>query len=168
MGGTVEVESTSADRFAQEIHRLHNFFVDWFKGDIDETEQNFSVCVESMAECFHLVTPQGLRMERESLLASLKEAYGCRKGTIFNIECRNVKVLHSIGDAHLVAYEEWQTIGETKTARISSSWFREDPKLPNQLQWLHVHETWIPGMGPPSSKEMWNPENEGKEGTSSS
>jgi hypothetical protein len=44
----------------------------------------------------------------------------------------------------LVTYEEWQHLSGTASGRISSAWFRARSDTPHGVEWLHVHETWLP------------------------
>jgi hypothetical protein len=53
-----------------------------------------------------------------------------------------------VGDILLVTYEEWQQSGDQTTARLSTALFRDKPDAPNGLEWLHVHETWLPDRAP--------------------
>ena len=155
------------ENFEKEVHRLHNTFVDWFTCQIDNNESNFNRIEKSMDVSFHIINPQGICTNRQPLLDSLKNAYGCRKGETFEIECKNLQLLYSLyssssssdkdgstgsGSAvadttYLVTYEEWHTMGTVKTARITSALFKYDPELPHQLKWVHVHETWMPVKG---------------------
>jgi hypothetical protein len=147
----------SPDRFENEIHRLHDFFVQWFTGKIEETDENFAFVEQSMEESFCLINPQGVMTRRSDLVNALKSAYGCRKDQIFTIQCRNVQIMSNLPNSTsvLCCYEEWQTVGETETARIASSWFQDKPN--GRPTWLHVHETWLPGKAPPSENGMWQP-----------
>ncbi len=62
----------------------------------------------------------------------------------FRIAIRNVTVRHVTDDHILATYEEWQRNALASeppdNGRISTVLFdRSEP-----LQWLHVHETWLP------------------------
>lgn len=181
-----------------EIDRLHYFFVEWFTGTIEDSNSAFTSSVErSMDANFHLVNPQGVMTSREPLLKALKDAYGCRRGQVFRIQCQNLQLLQQHQHQHqectnsstsaasstittyLVSYEECQQVQESNTARIVSAWFVrvqqqqkdvDNTKNKNKndgdkdhhhdhdddiLKWKHVHETWMPGMGPPSESHMW-------------
>ena len=37
---------------------------------------------------------------------------------------------------------------DVETARLSTVSFRQQPNCFNGLEWVHVHETWLPDMGP--------------------
>lgn len=140
---------------------MHTFFVAWFKAEIENTDEAFQVAPASMADAFSLITPEGKMMERTLLLQALKDGYGSRNGPeVYQIQCREVRILQTLDSTVLAAYEEWQTMGDTKTARLTSAWFRVVDSTKNHplgLQWLHVHETWLPGKGPTSADKMWNP-----------
>lgn len=159
-------------RFQEEIDRLHHFFVQWFTGSMEDTAENLRLADEAMDPSFHLINPQGNITNKVALMKAFQDgAYGCRKGQVFEITCRNVQVLQRKQDegtkinTYLCCYEEWQTIGKIETARIVSAWFREEEddsssSSSSKLIWLHVHETWLPGKAPPTEKEMWKPDGE--------
>ena len=161
--------TSPTERFVKEIHRLHDFFVAWFTAAVENTAEQFASADQAMGAKFCLIGPQGTCTHREELVQALQQAYGCRKGQVFEIECRNVQVLQHVGNTYLVSYEEWQRMGDdVETARLSSAWFQDfqnnhsdinnnNDRFPNGLQWLHVHETWMPGKGPPSVQHMWTP-----------
>ncbi|ORU92541.1 MAG: hypothetical protein A6F71_08685 [Cycloclasticus sp. symbiont of Poecilosclerida sp. M] len=59
---------------------------------------------------------------------------------------RNVKVQRVCNKFVLVTYEEWQRNAVASTppnnARIATVLFE---KKKDKLDWLHIHETWMPG-----------------------
>lgn len=169
-------------RITSEVNRLHNFFVAWFCGRVQKSDDIFHSQVEDfMHSTFHLINPQGRLMTLDQLLPALKNSHGSRQGQVYAIECKNVRLLSTtttrttggVGNAtgrnadpsdisyhcYLVSYEEWQQIEETTTARIVSAWFVDEPDTAStrKLQWMHVHETWMPGMAPASEQSMWKP-----------
>jgi hypothetical protein len=166
---TTTTTTTTTDRFQKEIDRLHDFFVQWFTGSMERSDQSFLEQMDRfMHSQFHLINPQGVLTPRGPLIEALKGAYGCRQGQVFRIECKHVQVVSydKDGSTYLVMYEEWQQVQETLTARIVSAWFQEekgnnndDEKVDSVLKWRHVHETWMPGMSPPSeTQQMWTPQ----------
>ena len=68
----------------------------------------------------------------------------------FRIEIRNCQSLQTGESTSLWKYEEWQFTGSsfTETARISTVLFRQSKQGYNGVEWVHVHETWMPGKGP--------------------
>ena len=150
---------TIMDPCEAEIIRLHDFFVEWFTarsscGDFDKVSR-------ALASDFHMISPRGVMETQPNLLDSLRSSYGCHRGSGFRIEIRNCKCLHKGGGGvSLWKYEEWQFTGgsgssssgdsssedkETETARISTVLFRDSKEGYNGVQWVHVHETWMPG-----------------------
>ena len=127
--------------YHHEIVELHQFFQDWFNGDIDPSETAFSRFSGVMAEDFTIITPTGIPTPREPLISMLQKAHATRQNIKIWIE--NIVLRHRIGGMLLVTYEEWQQIGDDKTGRLSSALFREDSNCLNGLEWLHVHETWL-------------------------
>lgn len=125
-----------------EIERLHDRFVAWFTGgddaDFDEIER-------ALAPEFEMVTPDGRRVARDAVLESIREAHGRNAPGEFDIEIRNVEVVHATDDHATVRYEEWQTTPAGETGRVSTVLFRVDPAAPGGLVWLDVHETWLDG-----------------------
>ena len=91
-----------------------------------------------------MVAPNGRFILRNPLMIGLRQSYGAwqkHPGSLIHI--RNIMLQWQRHDTVLVTYEEWQTIGEQKTARASTVLFGLQDGLPNGLVWLHVHETWL-------------------------
>lgn len=128
---------------ANEIHRLHQFFVDWFNGELPKTEKSFADFRSATADTFTIIGPSGSMMEIDQLAAMLFEAHDKRPG--LQIEVKNVKVQQNIGDYVLATYEEWQLEhgAESWTSRISTSLLCQNEAAPSGLMWHHVHETWF-------------------------
>lgn len=128
----------------QEIIRLHDFFVEWMTGIIEQTDENFAQFADSMGDNFYIVAPSGQLTQRTALVDGLYATYKQRAN--FRIWIENVQVHHALGDVIVATYEEWQSFqneGET-TARMSTVVFTTDEDKPNGLVWQCVHETWLP------------------------
>ena len=128
----------------QEIIRLHDFFVEWMTGLVEETDDEFARFGDSMGEDFYIVAPSGRLTKRATLIDGLYNTYNQQQN--FRIWIENIQVQHALGDVIVATYEEWQ---ETKdddkiTARLSSVVFTKDSTKPNGLLWQCVHETWLP------------------------
>lgn len=98
-----------------------------------------------------MVPPSGNVVPAQMLNERLKSAYGVHSEHGITIEIKNVEVLSGSGFRYLVRYEEWQRSGspEQETARVSTAFFQESEGCgPNNLLWIHVHETWMPGKSP--------------------
>ena len=56
----------------------------------------------------------------------------------------NQPCLNEVHDLHLLRYQEWQERDGRSTGRLSSAVFRDRHDAPNAVEWLHLHETWLP------------------------
>ena len=124
-----------------EIVALHEFFVGWFSGTLPTSafETQF---LPRFSPDFLLIPPAGILLTLEDFQAGLRASHGTNPD--FRIAIRNVR-LRGVLDSHLLAtYEEWQRNALASkppdNARIASVVFNRAPSL----QWLHVHETWLP------------------------
>lgn len=135
-----------------EIHRQHDFFVDWLTAKVaneDVVFQDKCACV--LASDMVLIPPSGEFIAQPELETKLRELYGCYEGRVFQLEARDFTVLQTITDEYcLVSYREWQNLdhSEETTLRQSTALFRQKSATPHGVEWVHVHETWIQ---PPSS-----------------
>ena len=116
-----------------EIIELHRFFEGWFAGTTDD----FARFDRSIARDFTMVGPGGDRRTRDEVVRGLIDGHGTRKLAI-RIESVEAR---SLGDAFLLArYEEWLD----EKGRVSTALFRERSDAPNGIEWVTVHETWLP------------------------
>ena len=139
------------ERCKAEIVRLHDAFVAWFTGSCDSSGDTYERTIGSvLSPSFSMVTPTGSVIPANLLHERLQAAYGSHSEHGMAIEIKNVEVVSSSGSQYLVRYEEWQRSGspEVETARQSTAFFQESGPT-SKLIWVHVHETWMPGMGPP-------------------
>ena len=126
----------------KEVVELHEFFQQWFAGVLPQTDEAFDRFASVMADEFHIVSPVGRIMQRDTILEAVRAAHGSGGGGV-KIWIKNHTHRLTIGDAALVTYEEWQTKGDETRGRLSSALLRVKAGLLNDLQWLHVHETWL-------------------------
>ena len=124
-----------------EIVQLHQFFQYWYNKDIDFSEENFSRLSNVLADSFKLVSPDGIVLERLPLLDGIHQAHNKKNGMRIWIE--EVRVEHWFDELVLATYHECQDFEGNATVRLSSVLFRKKPGTPNELEWLHVHETWL-------------------------
>ena len=125
-----------------EIVQLHQFFQEWFNGDISLNDKIFSRLNDTLDPEFIMITPDGKHLNQKNVLKSVRFGYGKREG--IKIWIKNVTLHHQIGDIAIATYEEWQDIDGRITTRISSAIFISNPGNPNSINWLHLHETWKP------------------------
>jgi hypothetical protein len=133
-------------RCSDEVVQLHQFFQDWFNATLPPTTEEFERFSSVMAEKFVIISPNGELTERDELLERLQDAHGIwhemsRPGRIW---IENLQVRHQVGDQILVLYEEWQEIEGESRGRLSTALFRRCEGTPNGIEWLHVHEVWLP------------------------
>ena len=133
-------------RCNDEVVQLHQFFQDWFNGVLPPTDVAFGRFSSVMAEGFVIISPNGELTERDELLERLQAAHGIwremsRPGRIW---IENLQVRHQVGNQVLVHYEEWQEIEGESRGRLSTALFRRREGAPNGIEWLHVHEVWLP------------------------
>lgn len=143
MAEEVSIES----RCRAEVTELHRFFQDWFNGVVPDDDTTFDRFAGVMGEGFVIVTPEGRAVERAALVEGLRGSHsrwrqeGNDAGRIW---IENVDVRHEKDGLTAVTYEEWQECDGRVRGRISTALFRANNGTPNGIEWLHVHETWLP------------------------
>ena len=130
---------------ALEVVELHQFLQDWMTGASPRTADAYARLAEVLADGFTLINPRGVANERGALMAELEGAHGVHADEGFRIWIDNPLSRHQLGDFALVTYEEWQQLAGKTSARLSTALFRRRRRLPNRVEWLHLHETWLPG-----------------------
>lgn len=133
-------------RCQQEVHELHQFFEDWFNAVLPPTEDVFRRFEAVMEDRFMIISPNGERTERAELVERLRAAHGIwRQNTEpGRIWIENLQVRHTVGTQAMVVYEEWQEIEGEARGRLSTALFERREGTPNGVEWLHVHEVWMP------------------------
>lgn len=132
-------------RCRREIDELHDFFEDWFNGDLDQNSESFERFESVIAPGFVLIDLEGAAVRRDELVPVIRDRWGHRadEGEPIAIDTDEIELLRSEGELHLATYIERQRIGDSSNNRRSSVLFRESDGAPNGLEWLHVHETLI-------------------------
>lgn len=136
----------------EQIENLHSIFVCWFKGSKPKEELEKEL-IDRMTPGFSHIAPNGQFLKGISnLLFNLSDKYNAYKPKDFDIQIDNVKIIWHVEDLVLVTYEEWQWWRDKdsnddliKFGRLSSCLMRQRPK---KFHWIHVHETWLEGIGP--------------------
>ncbi len=141
-----EEPSEIEKRLETEILELHQFFEGWFTGRLANTDENYSRLSDVLAEGFEMISPQGSRTARADVVAGLRPAHGSwseneKPGRIWIRDIRS----RAVGESHYLAtYEEWQQTDGAPRGRLSTVLFREKDDAPNGVEWIHLHETWLP------------------------
>jgi putative acetyltransferase len=124
------------DAWQREIVELHEFFEAWLGGTVPDTDEAYSRFAGVLDHDFTYLGPDGVLLERASLLGGLRKAHGSQPG--LRIEIRNPRLISATADLTVAAYEEWQTgDGSSWSARRSTVVFVSG------TVWRHVHETWM-------------------------
>lgn len=125
---------------AKEILELHQFFQDWYRGELEnKTFQRFSGV---MGEGFEIILPDASILPRERILDAVRSQKG--SDPVAELWIENVRLIHSEPEFVVATYEEWQgRQGQEARGRLSTVVFTRNEDAPNGLVWMHVHETWI-------------------------
>jgi type 2A phosphatase activator TIP41 len=175
--GSSAVQRTLQRVCREEIENLHGIFVCWFKGlqPREDLERELS---DRITPGFSHVAPNGQFIKgRANLLHNLLDKYDAFPNKAFDIQIKNVKVVWTQDDLCLVTYEEWQwwrdmeqrthresMLGAAATTtaapddvshlgRLSSCLLKQRPGC---FHWIHVHETWLEGVGPGTSQSLYD------------
>jgi hypothetical protein len=135
---------TLQDRAEAEIVGLHRFFQRWFNGTLPNDAEGFATFEAALAPGFRIISPRGVVDGRDAILESLRSAHGQRAGAM-RIWIQDVQLVAASGGQAVATYQEWQQVGdEPARGRFSTVVFSVSESA---LQWLHVHETWLPNRG---------------------
>lgn len=129
----------------QEIVGLHRFFEAWFRGAFADRERGFRRFADVMAPSFTIVSPKGTATELPALSDGLRSAFGSWDASS-SIEVDDVALRFAHADLSVLTYVEKQHVRGARSARLSTVVMQQDESTPNGVRWLHVHETWMPGM----------------------
>lgn len=135
-------------RCRREVEELHGFFVEWFNGAVPETDETFARAASAIADDFELVSPRGSRDDRDSILKEIRGAHGGRAGQGFSMVIEDFRVKLAEPPLCIVTYVERHHSDEQSTARLSTAVFRERSDAPEGVEWIHLHETWLPDGAP--------------------
>ena len=137
-------------RCEAEILELHRFFEGWFRGELDDSPETFARLSDVLSERFQMISPGGERLERRQVLEGVRRQHGSHHGPehSYRIRIENVEGRYRDAAVALMTYEEWQEVDGRLRGRISSALFREREGTPCGVEWLQLHETWLPETGP--------------------
>ena len=152
MNAKASAEGSSFEkRCHDEVIVLHEVIEAWLAGTVPNTDEAYSRFSEAMARDFEIISPTGTRSDRDAIVSSLRGAHGARQAS-FSIEVRNIRTRLLTPPLALLTYEEWQFAEGKTTARLSSVLLRDDPSKPDGVAWVHLQETWLPGLSPDSGR----------------
>lgn len=133
------------DACEREIHSLHDFFVGWYTGRLDEGA--FDRFEDTLSPDFEMVTPDGEVLTRAETVGYVREERDTHDE--FDIGIRNVETIDAHEGRALLRYEEWQTKGDENETqndgRLSTALFGTSDTAPEGVEWLYLHETPLEG-----------------------
>jgi hypothetical protein len=133
------------DACEREIRSLHDFFVGWYTGRLDEG--GFDRFEDALSPDFEMVTPDGEVLTRAETVGYVREERDTHDE--FDIGIRNVETIDAHEGRALLRYEEWQTKGDEnetqKDGRLSTALFGTSDTAPEGVEWLYLHETPLEG-----------------------
>jgi hypothetical protein len=126
----------------QEVETLHAFFQQWFGGELAADSSMFDRFERVLAPGFVMVGPDGVTRERSEVIDMVRRGRGSDPSARIWIEGFQFRGM--VGDGALASYQEWQQREGTTRGRVSSVWLRPESAMPHGVQWLHLHETFLP------------------------
>ena len=150
---------TTGERGVRAAHDLHDFLRDWLIGALPRTAEAFAPFDEAMAPDLRVISPLGTLTLRDDLLNEFEGTHGVLSGKAgaFEIRVENDCVLHDLGEWAVVNYEEWHVLDGEASARLATVLYRRREGAPNGVEWVHVHETWLPGRVPTGGERFPQP-----------
>ncbi len=127
-----------------EICGLHKLFEDWFIGRVPETKENFARLGQVLSADFEIIFPDGRIFTKEMIVSFMGKTYGRYAEMPFRIDIKNYRGRTLTEDLHLVTYEEWQVKDGKDEVKLSTAIFRCNEDTPCGVEWLHVHENYLP------------------------
>jgi len=145
-------ERTLEERCEAEVVELHEWIEQWSNAELPDTTEAFARFGDVIASNFLIIDPAGTTAPYRPIVEAIRRSHGRWQDARdpIRIEIRNFRFLHSKGDLALAMYEEWHESeqGTLKIGRLSSVLFGPNSEAPNGLEWLHLHESWVPGFAP--------------------
>lgn len=129
------------DQVRIEIEELHEFFCNWFSGNLPKTDFD-SKFTTRFAPDLVFIPPAGKLLGLTELSTAIYKGYSSNPK--FRVQIRGVTIRRKFDGYVLATYEEWQRNAlaskPTDNGRIVTVVFKNgDP-----LKWVHIHETWLP------------------------
>lgn len=148
-----------ATQCRKETEELHAFLQDWLTGSLPRTEQVFDRFRSVMSPGLLVISPLGTETPQADLLTEFESIHGVLSHRLnqFRITVENYRCLDLTGDKALVTYEEWHRDDDQVSARVSTVLYGAKPGTPQGVEWLHVHETWLPGLSPSAGERFPEP-----------
>ena len=127
--------------YEKEIYELHSFFESWYRGEIQNTDKEFSRLEGVLAPEFTLITPDGHVVERDQLLALMRAEYATKPD--IKIQVENCRLRFADDNIFVVIYEERGVLKERQKTSLITAILRKNQRKKNELDWIHIHEVEI-------------------------
>ena len=143
-------------RCEQEVRGFHAFLREWLVGGVPRTTEVFARFSGVLDDGLEVIGPRGTATGREALVDEFEGLHGqlAADADAFEIWIENYRCRWAAGDHALVTYEEWHRRRGATSARLSTALFRRAEAAPCGVAWLHVHETWLPGLAPDAGERF--------------
>ena len=136
--------STALD-WMGEVTALHGFFQGWLGGELPNDDTTFEQFERALAMGFSMIEPGGMLLDRPIVIDRLRSGHGKRPE--LRIWITSGRCLHASSQQLVVCYEEWQASGDDPPRGRQSTVVMQIAH--DSLEWLHVHETWLPESASP-------------------
>ncbi|WP_316751091.1 hypothetical protein [Pedobacter gandavensis] len=123
-----------------EIVHFHEQIGKWFRGEMTAGEKEEMLALKSFHVNFRMISPTGACKSRADLAGWLPSVYGAKPGIV--LEVKDIKLRFEQEGAILMEYIETQIGGGADNKRISTALFVYNEE--GHLQWLDLHETFLP------------------------
>jgi hypothetical protein len=128
----------------REVREFHEFIERWLAGRSDSDAYDRARAV--LPDDFEIVSPSGERRDGEQVRSDLRAGHGSATDSEPPLQIRVTDLRTRVEDENgcLLTYEEWQRRDGDWKGRTSSVLFRPVDDTPNDVEWVHLHETWLP------------------------
>ncbi|WP_316836748.1 hypothetical protein [Pedobacter nutrimenti] len=123
-----------------EIVHFHEQIEKWFRGEMSPEEKEEMLALKKFHGNFRMISPTGACKDRIDLADWLPSVYAAKPGIV--LEVKDIKLRFEQEGAILMEYVETQTGGGADNKRISTALFVRHEE--GYLQWLDLHETFLP------------------------
>ncbi len=149
-GGSVNAsvagKGSLVEQVMVEMRETRNYLANWFGGKIEKPEDPGDFYLQNvLADNFHIVRPNGIRLNREQTLAAF---YGKLYGsdlTVLRHDNDNIITILDTDTVAIVGYDESHVYQTHKVTNKLTAVFLKNDNAPNGASWLVVHETPIAG-----------------------
>lgn len=123
-----------------EIVHFHERIGKWFRGEMGPDEMEEMLTLKEFHVDFAMISPTGACKRRADLAAWLPSVYAAKPGIV--LEVKDINLRFEREGAILMEYVEIQIGGGADHERISTALFVYNEE--GYLQWLNLHETFLP------------------------